>query len=84
MGESIVVLLIFAGSAMVAISFSTIGQAIARRIAGRPAGESESRMLAEIDELRASHAELAERLDFAERQLVGGAPPRPLTPTPEA
>ena len=60
-----------------------IGQAIVYRLRNGDVGQDPA-LLAEVDELRARLAEVEERLDFAERQLVSGAPRRPLAPTPES
>jgi len=68
--EGVVTLLVFGGCAVVAISFSPIGSAIAARIRGRGAeGEVPQAVLAELDDLRARLAEVEERADFAERAL---------------
>ncbi len=67
---------IFGGGALVGISFSPIGRAIARRIGGKEEA-AESAVLAEVDALReelsgvkAELGEVQERLDFAERLLA--------------
>ncbi|HEX7919263.1 MAG TPA: hypothetical protein VF454_07680 [Gemmatimonadales bacterium] len=60
-----------------------IGQAIVYRLRNGDVGQDPA-LLAEVDELRARLSEVEERLDFAERQLVSGVPPRPLAPTPES
>ena len=70
MQETLVVLLIFAGSAAVAIAFSPIGKAIAERIR-RDRGQDPI-LLGDVDDLRVRLAEVEERLDFAERALVAG------------
>jgi hypothetical protein len=76
--DALVTLLIFAGCAAVAISFSPIGSAVAARIRGRGvAGEIPPAVLAELDDLRARLAEMEERADFAERALLpSSAAPR--------
>ena len=67
---------LFGGGALVGISFSPIGRAIARRIGGGK-DEAEGQALAEVDALReelqalrGEVGELQERLDFAERLLA--------------
>ena len=60
-----------------------IGQAIVYRLRHGD-GAHDPALLAEVDDLRARLAEVEERLDFAERQLVSGPPARPLAPKPEA
>jgi hypothetical protein len=74
--EIVVPFFIFGGGALVAISFSPVGKAIARRIGGRDEA-AESAALAEVEELReefgavkAELGEVQERLDFAERLLA--------------
>ena len=68
MNESLMVLVIFGGSAAVAIAFSPIGGAVAARIRGRGRA-TDPGVLAELDDLRARLAEVEERADFAERAL---------------
>lgn len=65
--------------------FGPIGSAIARRIGGQvnqpidPAEiEEMRRRLGELEGQHVRMAELEERVDFAERLLVGGAPPAQL------
>ena len=67
---------IFGGGALVGISFSPIGRALARRIGGKDEA-AESQALAEVDSLRdelagvkAELGDVQERLDFAERLLA--------------
>lgn len=74
--EVIVPVVLFGGGALVGISFSPIGRAIARRIGGRDAA-AEDAALAEVEALRedlgtvkAELGEVQERLDFAERLLA--------------
>lgn len=59
-----------------------IGQAIVYRLR-HGAGEPDQALLAEVDDLRARLADVEERLDFAERQLVS-APRTPELPKPVA
>jgi hypothetical protein len=81
--ESLLVLVIFAGCCLVAISFSPIGRAVAGRIRGRPIeAEPDPAMLAEVDDLQARLVAMEERLDFAERALSAG--PDAPSPKPEA
>ena len=67
---------LFGGGALVGISYSPIGRAIARRIGGGK-DEADLAALAEVDALRdevgqvrGELAEVQERLDFAERMLA--------------
>jgi hypothetical protein len=75
------ILLIFGGGALVAISFSPLGRAVADRIRGKSASPDAGELRAELAEhkdtltqeleaVRQEVAELAERLDFAERLLA--------------
>lgn len=75
--EILVPFFIFGGGALVAISFSPIGKAFARRLGGGKDEAAESAALAEVDalreELQALRGEVGdvqERLDFAERLLA--------------
>jgi flagellin-like hook-associated protein FlgL len=68
--------ILFGGGALVGISYSPIGRAIARRIGGKEEA-AEGAVLAEVDALRedlaavrAELGEVQERLDFAERLLA--------------
>lgn len=68
--------ILFGGGALVGISFSPIGRAIARRMGGKDEA-AESQALAEVDALReevqalrGELGEVHERLDFAERLLA--------------
>lgn len=68
------IIFLFGGGALVAISFSPIGKAIADRLRhGKhplPAPEFDPAVFEELDHLRADVTELQERLDFAERILA--------------
>lgn len=75
------ILLIFGGGTAVALGFSPVGRAVADRIRGKHAlpetedlrGELADQREAQAEELqqvRQEMAELAERLDFAERLLA--------------
>lgn len=78
--ESILaIVFLFGGGTLVGIGFSPIGRALADRIRGRAASADEVRAdlaehrdstEAELEALRGQVAELAERLDFAERLLT--------------
>jgi len=81
------IILIFGGGTAVALGFSPIGRAVADRIRGKHAlpeaedlraemGEQHEAMVAELQQVRRELAEVAERLDFAERLLAQrrGAP----------
>jgi len=81
------IILIFGGGAAVALGFSPIGRAVADRIRGKHALPDTEALRTELAEQRESQAEelqrvqqevaeLAERLDFAERLLAQrrGAP----------
>jgi len=86
--ESILaIILIFGGGTAVALGFSPIGRAFADRIRGKHAlpqaedlraeiGEQHEAVVEELQQVRREVAELAERLDFAERLLAQrrGAP----------
>ncbi|HVH69425.1 MAG TPA: hypothetical protein VM716_16260 [Gemmatimonadales bacterium] len=75
------IVLIFGGGALIAISFSPVGRAVADRIRGRSAtpGAEEIRaelaqhrdtLQADLDTVRQELGELSERMDFAERLLA--------------
>jgi len=81
MEDILTVILIFGGGACIAMSFSPIGRALADRIRGKTAtpGGSEVRteladhkeaLDQELEAVRREVAELAERMDFAERLLA--------------
>jgi hypothetical protein len=81
MEDILALILIFGGGACIAMSFSPIGRALADRIRGRssaPEGAELRNELAdhketltlELDAVRREVAELAERVDFAERLLA--------------
>ena len=74
-------ILIFGGGACIGISFSPIGRAVADRIRGKSASADGGELRAdladhkealnqELEAVRHEMAELAERLDFAERLLA--------------
>ena len=65
------IIFIFGGGTMFLLATSPIGKAIAERIrSAGPAVGADPELLAEVDALRHDVAELAERLDFAERLLA--------------
>ena len=74
------IVLIFGGGALIAISFSPVGRAVAERIRGRSAAggdemhaelaEHRDALQAEVDSVRRELGELSERMDFAERLLA--------------
>jgi len=79
--DILVILFLFGGGAIVAVGFSPLGRALADRIRGRPLTPDSEELRAELAEARQVHAEelqqvrqevadLAERLDFAERMLA--------------
>lgn len=81
------IIFLFGGGAMVALGFSPVGRAFADRIRGKhglqetddlraEVGEQHEAVVEELQQVRHELAELAERLDFAERLLAQrrGAP----------
>ena len=81
MEDILALILIFGGGACIAMSFSPIGRALADRIRGKsatPAGgevrtelaEHKEALDQELEAVRREVAELAERMDFAERLLA--------------
>jgi hypothetical protein len=65
------IIFIFGGGTLFLLATSPIGKAIAERIrSSGPAPAPDPELLAEVDSLRHDVAELAERLDFAERLLT--------------
>jgi len=75
------IILLFGGGACIAISFSPIGRALADRIRGKSASagggdlrtelaEQKEALDQELEAVRREVAELAERMDFAERLLA--------------
>jgi len=61
--------------ALVKILTGPLARAVADRLRGRPAGEADPALLAEMDQLRDRLAEVEERLDFAERLLARAGQP---------
>jgi hypothetical protein len=81
MEDIVTLILIFGGGACIALSFSPIGRALADRIRGKSATlggadvrtelvEHKEALDQELEAVRREVAELAERLDFAERLLA--------------
>ncbi len=81
MEDILALILIFGGGACIAMAFSPIGRALADRIRGKSAsagGDDVRTQLAEqrealdqdLEAVRREVAELAERMDFAERLLA--------------
>ena len=74
MEDILAIILIFGGGALVAMSFSPIGRAIAARIRGDrqlpPPAVNDPAVYDELDRLRQEMSELQERVDFAERMLA--------------
>ncbi len=81
MEDILTVILIFGGGACIAMAFSPIGRAVADRIRGKSASagggdvrtelaEHKEALDQELEGVRREVAELAERMDFAERLLA--------------
>ncbi len=72
------IIFLFGGGALVGISFSPVGKAVAARIRGdsAPSAGPDPEVLAEIDGLRHELSEMQERLDFTERLLAQREPKR--------
>ena len=81
MEDILTVILIFGGGACIAMAFSPIGRALADRIRGKSASaggddvrtqlaEQKETLDQELEGVRREVAELAERMDFAERLLA--------------
>ena len=81
------IIFLFGGGTMVGLGFSPVGRAFADRIRGKHGlpeaedlraeiGEQQEAVVEELQQVRREVAELAERLDFAERLLAQrrGAP----------
>lgn len=75
------IIFLFGGGALVGISFSPIGRALADRLRhGKvplAAPEVDPAIYEELDQLRTEMSELQERVDFAERLLSKGSPNAP-------
>ena len=76
MEDILAIILIFGGGALVALSFSPVGRAVAERLRHGaqplPQPELDHEVYDELDRLRTDVAELQERLDFTERLLAKG------------
>src|SRR3989441_4819336 len=81
MEDILALILIFGGGACIAMAFSPIGRAVADRIRGKSASagggdvrtelaEQKDALDQELEAVRREVAELAERMDFAERLLA--------------
>jgi hypothetical protein len=81
MEDILALILIFGGGACIALAFSPIGRAVADRIRGKSSSgdggevrtelaEHKDALNQELETVRREVAELAERLDFAERLLA--------------
>lgn len=81
MEDIIAIIFLFGGATAVGLGFSPIGRALAERIRGKTAipgadelraelAESREAQVEELQQVRQEVAELAERLDFAERLLA--------------
>jgi len=69
--DILALILIFGGGAVVAISFSPVGRAIADRIRGHGAvPAADPAVYEELERLRGDMTELQERVDFSERLLT--------------
>jgi hypothetical protein len=60
---------------LVKIFNGPLARAVADRLRGRTATDTDSALLAEMDQMRERLAEVEERLDFAERLLARGGQP---------
>lgn len=73
MEDILAIVFLFGGAAVVGLSFSPVGRALADRIRGRSAGPiPDPQVYEELDQMRHEMTELQERLDFAERMLAKG------------
>jgi hypothetical protein len=70
--DILAIVFLFGGSALVGLSFSPVGRAIAERIRGKGVSAPDPQVYEELDHLRQDITELQERLDFAERMLAKG------------
>ena len=72
------IIFLFGGGALVGISFSPIGRAIADRLRhGKlplDAPQIDPAIYEELDQIRTEMSELQERVDFTERLLAKGSP----------
>jgi hypothetical protein len=73
MEDILAIIFLFGGSALVGLSFSPVGRALAERIRGKHGGAApDAQVYEELDQLRQDVTELQERLDFTERMLAKG------------
>lgn len=73
MEDILAIVFLFGGSALVGLSFSPVGRALAERIRGKSASAvPDPQVYEELDQLRHDVTELQERVDFAERMLAKG------------
>jgi hypothetical protein len=80
MEDILAIIFIFGGGACIVLAFSPIGRALADRIRGKTSSvegelrnelaEHKETLAQEVDAVRREMAELAERVDFAERLLA--------------
>lgn len=74
MEDILAIVFIFGGAALVGLSFSPLGRAVADRLRhGKvpiAAPEVDPAIFEELDHMRAEISEMQERLDFAERLLA--------------
>jgi ubiquinone biosynthesis protein UbiJ len=81
MEDIIAIIMIFGGMTAIGLGFSPIGRALAERIRGKAGmpgaeelraelGEQQEMVMEEVRQVRREVAELAERVDFAERVLA--------------
>ena len=81
MEDIVAIIFLFGGMTAVGLGFSPIGRALAERIRGKTAipgteelraelAEQQQAQVEELQQLRQEVADLAERLDFAERLLA--------------
>ena len=81
MEDILAIIFIFGGMTVIGLGFSPIGKAVAERIRGKTAApgvdelrtemaDQQETMAEELQQVRHEVAELAERLDFAERLLA--------------
>jgi hypothetical protein len=91
MEDILAIVLIFGGGLLCALSFSPIGRAVAERIRGKGTApdtaalrnelaEHREALDQELESVRREVAELAERVDFAERLLAKQREPDRLVP----
>jgi hypothetical protein len=73
MEDILAIVFLFGGAAIVGLSFSPVGRALAERIRGKGGGAiPDPQVYEELDQLRHDVTELQERVDFAERMLAKG------------